>query len=249
ALAEFMFGTEDAMLPLDMSEFKDESSLNRLIGSPSGYVDSEAGGQLTERVRKQPYTIVLCEEVEKAHPRILDILLQVIEEGRLTDGRGNITYFSETVIILTSNLGAEELAVPVITDEVREAAMEEVRTFFRPEFLNRLDEIIMFNALTTEQLRDILHLLLRRENQMARERGLLLDFTDRAVEWMLAQNDEPEYGARPLRRIIRRYVREPLADFLLRANPPSSTHVTIDVDENGELHFAALTADGTEMKV
>ncbi|MFO7322628.1 MAG: ATP-dependent Clp protease ATP-binding subunit [Chloroflexota bacterium] len=249
ALAEFMFGTEDAMLPLDMSEFKDESSLNRLIGSPSGYVDSEAGGQLTERVRKQPYTIVLFDEVEKAHPRILDILLQVIEEGRLTDGRGNITYFSETVIILTSNLGAEELAVPVITDEVREAAMEEVRTFFRPEFLNRLDEIIMFNALTTEQLRDILHLLLRRENQMARERGLLLDFTDRAVEWMLAQNDEPEYGARPLRRIIRRYVREPLADFLLRANPPSSTHVTIDVDENGELHFAALTADGTEMKV
>ena len=158
ALAEFMFGSEEAMLPLDMSEFKDESSLNRLIGSPSGYVDSEAGGQLTERVRQQPYIIVLFDEVEKAHPRILDILLQVIEEGRLTDGRGQVTYFSETVIILTSNLGSQELAVPVITDEIRDGAMEEVRTYFRPEFLNRLDEIIMFNALSNEDLYNILKL-------------------------------------------------------------------------------------------
>jgi ATP-dependent Clp protease ATP-binding subunit ClpC len=248
ALAEFMFSSEDAMLPLDMSEFKDESSLNRLIGSPSGYVDSEAGGQLTERVRQQPYIIVLFDEVEKAHPRILDILLQVIEEGRLTDGRGNQTQFSETVIILTSNLGSQELAVPVITDEIREGAMEEVRTYFRPEFLNRLDEVIMFGALTNEDLYDILKLQLKKENKMAQERGLNLDFTEAAVQWMLAQNDEPEYGARPLRRIIRRFVREPLADFLLKANPPAGTNVRIDAPDASGLKFAALV-DGKEIAV
>ncbi|MBI1278098.1 MAG: AAA domain-containing protein [Anaerolineaceae bacterium] len=247
ALAEFMFGSEDAMLPLDMSEFKDESSLNRLIGSPSGYVDSEAGGQLTERVRQQPYIIVLFDEVEKAHPRIMDILLQVIEEGRLTDGRGNTTQFSESVIILTSNLGSEELAVPVVTDEVRETAMEEVRTWFRPEFLNRLDEIIMFHALATEDLHNILLLQLKGEKRMAGDRGLQLDFTDAAVEWMLAQNDEPEYGARPLKRIIRRFVREPLADFLLKVNPPPGTQVKVDADST-KLKFAALV-DGKEVTV
>lgn len=250
ALAEFMFGSEDAMLPLDMSEFKDESSLNRLTGSPSGYVDSEAGGQLTERVRQQPYTIVLFDEVEKAHPRIIDILLQVIEEGRLTDGRGNMTQFSETVIILTSNLGSQELAVPVITDDIRAQAMEAVREFFRPEFLNRLDEVIMFNALSTEDLDSILKLLLKKEAKMAAERGFTLEFSDKARSWMLAQNDEPEYGARPLRRIIRRYVREPLADFLLKSNPPAGTLVRVDAarGKNAGLKFGALI-DGKEIKV
>lgn len=250
ALAEFMFGTEDAMLPLDMSEFKDESSLNRLIGSPSGYVDSEAGGQLTERVRQQPYTIVLFDEVEKAHPRIMDILLQVIEEGRLTDGRGNMTQFSETVIILTSNLGSEYLAVPVITDEIREHTMEDVRNFFRPEFINRLDEVIMFNALSGEDLAAILRLLLNKETKMALERGLKLDFTAKAIDWMLAQNDEPEFGARPLRRIIRRFVREPLADFLLRVNPPTGTKIKVDAGRKTatELKFTAV-ADGKQIKV
>jgi ATP-dependent Clp protease ATP-binding subunit ClpC len=248
ALAEFMFGSEDAMLPLDMSEFKDESSLNRLIGSPSGYVDSEAGGQLTERVRQQPYIIVLFDEVEKAHQRIMDILLQVVEEGRLTDGRGNTTAFSETVIIMTSNLGSTELAVPVITDEVRDEAMEEVRTWFRPEFLNRLDEVVMFNALSPQVLHDILLLQLKKEGKMAAERGLNLDFTETAVTWMLAQNDEPEYGARPLRRIIRRFVREPLADFLLKVNPPAGTQVRIDAPDGDGLKFAALV-DGKEISV
>jgi ATP-dependent Clp protease ATP-binding subunit ClpB len=243
-----MFGSEDAMLPLDMSEFKDESSLNRLIGSPSGYVDSEAGGQLTERVRQQPYIIVLFDEVEKAHPRVMDILLQVIEEGRLTDGRGNPTQFSESVVILTSNLGAENLAVPVITDEIREEAMDQVRTWFRPEFLNRLDEVIMFKALSAEDLHSILLLLLKKETKMASERGLTLDFTDSAVQWMLDQNDEPEYGARPLRRIIRRFVREPLADFLLKVNPPAGTQVRVDAPDASGLKFAALV-DGKEMTV
>jgi ATP-dependent Clp protease ATP-binding subunit ClpC len=248
ALAEFMFGNEDAMLPLDMSEFQDESSLNRLIGSPTGYVGSEEGGQLTERVKRQPYIIVLFDEVEKAHPRVLDILLQMIEEGRLTDGRGNTTNFSETVIILTSNLGSEHLAVPVINDEIREEVMDEVRSFFRPEFLNRLDEVIMFSALTPEDLYNIIKLMLKKEGKMASDRGLKLEFSEEAVQWLLAQNDQPEYGARPLQRIIRRYVREPLADFLLRANPPAGTSVRIDSDTTG-LTFAAVAEDGKEYTV
>jgi ATP-dependent Clp protease ATP-binding subunit ClpC len=250
ALAEFMFGSEDAMLPLDMSEFKDEASLNRLLGSPSGYVDSEAGGQLTERVKQQPYIIVLFDEVDKAHPRILDILLQVIEEGRLTDGRGNPVNFSETVVILTSNLGAQHLAVPVITDEVREQAMDEVREWFRPEFLNRLDEVIMFNALSTDDLAAILKLLLRKEAKLGAERGLTLEFSEGAQAWMLAQNHEPEFGARPLRRIIRRSVREPLADFLLRSNPPPGTTVRIDGTPDADaLRFEAVAADGKVIRV
>lgn len=249
-LAEFMFGSEDAMLPLDMSEFKDESSINRLIGSPTGYIGSEEGGQLTERVRQQPYIIVLFDEVEKAHPRVLDILLQVIEEGRLTDGRGVTTRFSETVIILTSNIGSEHLSVPLLTDEIKESVMEEVREFLRPEFINRLDEVVMFNALDDDSLARIMRLLLKKEAKMAEERGLSLNFTDAAINYLLSLNDEPQYGARPLRRIIRRSVREPLADFLLRANPPAGTEVRISTNRkrNGGLKFAAIV-DGKEVAV
>ncbi|MBN1965467.1 MAG: ATP-dependent Clp protease ATP-binding subunit [Anaerolineae bacterium] len=233
ALAEFMFGDEDAMLQLDMSEFQNESTVNRLIGSPSGYVDSEAGGQLTERVKQQPYLIVLFDEVEKAHPRVIDILLQVLEEGRLTDGRGNPVSFSETVIIMTSNLGDEYLAEAELDDEAREGVMEAVNDHFRPEFLNRLDEIVIFHPLSEENLREILDLMLNSEIKLANQRGLSLDFTQRAKNWMLAQNDHPEWGARPLRRIIRRFVREPLADFLLQENPAAGTTVRISADKNG----------------
>ncbi len=250
ALAEFMFGSEDMLLPLDMSEFKDESSVNRLIGSPIGYVGSEEGGQLTERVRAQPYQIVLFDEIEKGHPRVLDLLLQVIEEGRLTDGRGNTTRFSETVIIMTSNIGSEHLAVPVLNDEIKDLVMQEVREFLRPEFINRLDEVVMFNALSEPVLADILRLLLKRERKLAEERGLKLTFTDSAIEYLLSLNDEPGYGARPLKRIIRRHVREPLADFLLKANPPNGTEVNISTvrKRGGGLKFSAIV-DGKEIAV
>ncbi len=242
ALAEFMFGSEDAMLQLDMSEFQNESTVNRLIGSPSGYVDSEAGGQLTERVRQQPYLIVLFDEVEKAHARVLDILLQVLEEGRLTDGRGNTANFSETVIIMTSNLGAEYLAVSEITEEVREAVMAEVHAHVRPEFLTRLDEIVIFHPLNDEHLAQILDLLLNAEARLAATRGLILEFTDRARRWMLEQNDHPEWGARPLRRIIRQHLREPLADFLLKENPGPGTAIQVTAGRNG-LIFKATTPE------
>ncbi|MEO8612673.1 MAG: ATP-dependent chaperone ClpB, partial [Chloroflexota bacterium] len=150
--------------------------------------------------------------------------------------------------ILTSNLGSQELAVPVITDEIREEAMGEVKTWFRPEFLNRLDEVIMFNALSGDSLAAILKLNLKSETKMAEDRGLKLEFTDAAQTWMLAQDDEPEYGARPLKRIIRRFVREPLADFLLKVNPPAGTLVRVDAPDNTALKFVALM-DGKEVTV
>lgn len=247
-LAQFMFGTEEAMLPLDMSEFKDESSINRLIGSPTGYVGSEDGGQLTEKVRQTPYIIVLFDEIEKAHPRIMDILLQVMEEGRLTDGRGVVTRFTDAVIILTSNIGSEYLSVPNLTEEIKEQVWEDLQdpsvSGLRPEFLNRLDEVVMFNALDDAALEEIMWLLLAKEQKLIAERGIDLTFTEGAVKYMLSLNDEPEYGARPLKRIIRRELREPLADFLLKANPGAGTEVNVSKSrkKDGGLKFTAEVA-------
>lgn len=251
-LAEFMFDSEDAMLPFDMSEFKDESSINRLLGSPTGYVGSEGGGQLTEKVRQQPYIIVLFDEIEKAHPRIMDILLQVFEEGRLTDGRGIQTRFSDAVVILTSNIGSEYLSVPHITPEIEEQVWDILRdpeeSGLRPEFLNRLDEIVMFNSLGDDALESIMWLLLRKEQSLLAERGLTLNFTEGAVNYMLSLNDEPQYGARPLKRIIRRSLREPLANFLLKANPGPGTEVNVSKSrkKDGGLRFSA-TVEGEEV--
>ena len=242
-LADFMFGSEETLFPLDMSEYKDESSINRLIGSAVGYVGSDEGGQLTERIRQQPYTIVLLDEIEKSHPRIMDVLLQVMEEGRLTDGRGNIARFSEAVVIMTSNIGSEHLMVRHITDELRERIMDQVLDFLRPEFVNRLDEVILFNALSDDDFVLILDLLIEKENKLARERGLELTFNAAAKQWLLEQNDEPEYGARPLRRILRRNLREPLADFLLRYNPPEGTEVQIGASPDGGLEFSFESDD------
>jgi ATP-dependent Clp protease ATP-binding subunit ClpC len=232
ALAEFLFGDEDATVALDMSEYQQEHTVNRLIGAPPGYVGYESGGQLTDAVRDRPYTVVLFDEVEKAHPRVLDILLQVMEEGRLTDGQGRTAVFSEAVIIMTSNLGSEYLVEPVLTDPARELVMAEVRSTFRPEFLNRLDEIILFHPLSQDQLRQILGLLLKKEAKLLEGRGIDLEVSEAARTLMLAQNDHPEWGARPLRRIIGRSLREPLADYLLAADPPSGTQVIVDADDS-----------------
>jgi ATP-dependent Clp protease ATP-binding subunit ClpC len=234
ALAEFMFGSEDAMLALDMSEYQDESSVNRLIGAPPGYVGYEGGGQLTDHVRENPYTVVLIDEVEKAHPRVLDVLLQVMDEGRLTDGQGRQATFSEAVIIMTSNLGSRYMLVPQIGERERELVMDEVRNFFRPEFLNRLDEIILFHQLTPEQLALILDLMLKTELRLAANQDIDLAITDAAKEWLLDQNDQPQFGARPLRRIIGRYLREPLADFLLsQSREGGQKTIIVDTDEKG----------------
>jgi ATP-dependent Clp protease ATP-binding subunit ClpC len=239
ALAEFLFGDEEATVALDMSEYQQEHTVNRLIGAPPGYVGYESGGQLTDAVRDKPYTVVLFDEVEKAHPRVLDILLQVMEEGRLTDGQGRTASFSEAVIIMTSNLGSEYLTEPVLTDAAREQVMRLVKTTFRPEFLNRLDEIILFHPLSQEQLRLILGLMLKKETKLLEARGVSLHVSEDACTWMLAQNDHPEWGARPLRRIIRRYLREPLADYLLESDPEPGTTVRVDAGDPGLTFEAA----------
>jgi ATP-dependent Clp protease ATP-binding subunit ClpB len=181
---------------------------------------------------KSPYAVVLFDEVEKAHPRILDILLQVMEEGRLTDGQGRIANFAETVILLTSNLGSHYLGDLSLGESAREMAMNEVRQFFRPEFLNRLDEIVLFKSLSPDTLRKVLDLMVAREVKLAQERGITLELTPTAREWVLAQNDHPEWGARPLRRILQRSVREKLADYLLTLDTPPSKVVVDAADGN-----------------
>jgi ATP-dependent Clp protease ATP-binding subunit ClpC len=233
ALAEFMFEDENAMLQLDMSEYMDENSVSRLIGAPPGYVGYEGGGQLTDRVREQPYIVVLFDEIEKGHPRVLDLLLQVMEEGRLTDSQGNLATFSEAVVILTSNLGARHLSTRTITEEIEAQVMEEVKEVLRPEFINRLDDVIMFHPLADEDLAKIFDLLLKKEGQLASAQGLELEVTTEARQWMLAQNDEPQFGARPLRRILQRHLREPLADYLLKENPKHGQRVIVGATEQG----------------
>ncbi len=233
ALGEFMFGSEDQMVVLDMSEYQQEHAVSRLIGAPPGYVGYEGGGQLTEQVRARPYTVVLFDEVEKAHPRVLDVLLQIMEEGRLTDGQGRVVSFAETVIIMTSNLGAEYLETVEMTDTVRDLVMGRVKEFFRPEFLNRLDEVVIFLPLTGDQLGQILGLMLKKEGKLLDARGMTLRVTDAAQAWLLAQNDHPEWGARPLRRIIQRYLREPLADRMLADDPAPGTVVSVDAGAAG----------------
>jgi ATP-dependent Clp protease ATP-binding subunit ClpC len=240
ALAEFMFATENALIALDMSEYMDDSSVNRLIGSPPGYVGHEAGGQLTDAVKKQPYSVVLFDEVEKASIKVFDVLLQVLDEGRLTSGQGETVSFSESVILMTSNIGSRFLADPDIDEaEARAAAEDAVKQHFRPEFLNRLDDIIFFHLLSDENLRDILTLLLRNEEKLLAGRGLDLDISDPAKTWLLAQNDHPEWGARPLRRIIQKHVREPMADFLLQEDPPPG--VTIKIHKQGKSNQLKFT--------
>ena len=246
ALAEFLFGTEEAMLTLDMSEYQGEGSVNRLIGAPPGYVGYEGGGQLTDYVRERPYTVVLLDEVEKAHARVFDVLLQVLEEGRLTDGKGRLATFSETVIIMTSNLGARHLLTPVIGERERELVMGEVFSFFRPEFLNRLDDIIFFHQLTPEHLAKILDLMLKNEFRLAEEQGLRLAVTQEAKQWMLAQNDQPEFGARPLRRIISRHLREPLANFLLTEHEGGEATIIVDAKDGGRDGLRFEIGDGAE---
>lgn len=242
ALADFMFGSEDAMVVLDMSEYQQEHAVSRLVGAPPGYVGYEGGGQLTERVRNKPYTVVLFDEVEKAHPRVLDVLLQMMEEGRLTDGQGRVVSFAETVIILTSNLAADILETTELSETRRELALLRVKEFFRPEFLNRLDEIVLFLPLTGEQLAQILGLMLKKEERLLEARGLRLEISEAAKAWLLAQNDHPEWGARPLRRIIQRYLREPLADRMLTEDPSAGTTISVDAGEAG-LVFAITRKD------
>jgi ATP-dependent Clp protease ATP-binding subunit ClpB len=243
ALAEFLFGDESQMIRLDMSEYADRHTVARMIGAPPGYVGYEEGGQLTEAVRRRPESLVLFDEVEKAHPDVLTILLQVLEDGRLTDGKGRTVDFRQTVIIMTSNVGTQLLSAvqSPLDDAIRETLKTELRRHFRVEFLNRIDAIIFFRFLAPEDLARILDLMLAKAVARAAEQGLAVELTPPAKEWLLAQNEEPELGARPLRRIVQQYIEDALVDRLVRGELRSGQAVRVDAGADG-LTFSPVVA-------
>ncbi len=236
ALAEFLFDDESAMLRVDMSEYMEKHAVSRLIGAPPGYVGYDEGGSLTESVRRRPYQIILFDEVEKAHPDVFNILLQVLDDGRLTDGQGRTVDFRNTLIVLTSNLGAEFLAEAkgeTIPPKVRDAVMEEVKRAFRPEFLNRLDEIILFNRLQKSQMRAIVEIQLQRLRDRLAERKITLVLDDKALDWLADKGFDPAYGARPLKRVIQKDLQNTLAEKLLAGGISDGSTVNVTAWEGG----------------
>ncbi|MGV9295598.1 ATP-dependent chaperone ClpB [Amycolatopsis sp. NPDC003676] len=232
ALAEFLFDDERAMQRIDMSEYSEKHSVARLVGAPPGYVGYDQGGQLTEAVRRRPYTVVLLDEVEKAHPDVFDVLLQVLDDGRLTDGQGRTVDFRNTILILTSNLGSQAIADPSLDErQRRDAVMEVVQRQFKPEFLNRLDDIVVFHALGTEQLTSIVDIQVARLAKRLAQRRLHLEVTDGAREWLALNGFDPIYGARPLRRLVQSAIGDQLAKQLLSGEVRDGDTVRVDLPE------------------
>jgi ATP-dependent Clp protease ATP-binding subunit ClpB len=232
ALAEFLFDDESAMVRIDMSEYMEKHSVARLIGAPPGYVGYEEGGSLTEAVRRRPYQIILFDEVEKAHPDVFNVLLQVLDDGRLTDGQGRTVDFRNTLIVLTSNLGSEALArLPERADVsvAREAVMEAVRAAFRPEFLNRLDEILLFRRLSRDDMKGVVTIQTERLKKLLVERKISIDLDSSAMTWLGNSGYDPVYGARPLKRVIQRELQNPLAQAILEGRIPDGSHVHVTV--------------------
>jgi ATP-dependent Clp protease ATP-binding subunit ClpB len=239
SLADFLFDDERAMVRIDMSEYSERHSVARLIGAPPGYVGYEEGGQLTEAVRRRPYSVVLLDEVEKAHPETFDILLQVLDDGRLTDGQGRTVDFRNVILVLTSNLGSQYLIDPLLADEAKhEAVMAAVRAAFKPEFLNRLDEVVVFDALSTHELASIVELQVAALARRLGDRRITLEVTDAAREWLAVTGYDPAYGARPLRRLIQREIGDRLARALLAGEVRDGDTVTVDRD--GEANALVL---------
>ena len=253
ALAWFLFDDEDALLRIDMSEYHEHHTVSRLFGAPPGYVGYEQGGQLTEAVRRRPYRVVLFDEIEKAHPEVLHALLQILDDGRLTDGQGRTVDFRNAVIIMTSNVGTQFAkkggALGFIKagegsveedNEARHRIEKALKEVFRPEFINRVDEIIIFNKLTLEEVGRIVNLQMKEIAERLEEQGLLVELTDAAREWLAKEGYDPQFGARPLRRALQRYVESPLSIQLLRGDYQSGDHVLVDVGEEGKLIFSRL---------
>ena len=242
-LAEALFGDEAAMVRIDMSEFQERHTVSRLVGAPPGYVGYEEAGQLTERVRRRPYSVLLLDEIEKAHPDVFNILLQILDDGRLTDSQGRTVDFKNAVIIMTSNMGAERIQAHARKkesfEELKEDMVQIVRHHLRPEFVNRIDEIIVFRALTKEQIADIARLLLERTRRRLRAQDVELKFTQEAVNLVATEGFDPEFGARPLRRTIQRKVDNELSRMLLEGSLNSGDRVVVGV-EDGKLSFEAL---------
>ncbi|MDI5971269.1 AAA family ATPase [Streptomyces sp. SL13] len=244
ALADFLFDDERAMVRIDMSEYGEKHSVARLVGAPPGYIGYEEGGQLTEAVRRRPYTVVLLDEVEKAHPEVFDVLLQVLDDGRLTDGQGRTVDFRNTILILTSNLGSQYLVNPELTDEAkREGVLNTVRQAFKPEFLNRLDDVVVFGALLEPELKRIAGLQIGRLRDRLRERRLELEITDEALAWLAHEGNDPAYGARPLRRLVQTAIGDRLARSILSGEVRDGDTVRVsraDGDSEGHLEVAPV---------
>jgi ATP-dependent Clp protease ATP-binding subunit ClpC len=244
-LAKFMFGDADAVITIDMSEYMEKHNASRLVGAPPGYVGYEEGGQLTEKVRRRPYSVVLLDEIEKAHPDVFNMLLQIMEEGRLTDSFGRHVDFRNAVLIMTSNVGSHlitggaglgfgktdsKASQKDRAEKMKVDVMGEVERQFRPEFLNRVDELVVFNSLTEDDLRRIVHLQLAEVLDRARNKGMFLELDDLAIKFLITHGFDPDYGARPLRRAIERYVEDPLAEEVLRLGEAVNLRVAISVD-------------------
>ncbi len=242
ALAQYLFDDDSAMVRIDMSEFMEKHSVSRLIGAPPGYVGYDEGGVLTEAVRRRPYQVVLFDEVEKAHSDVFNVLLQVLDDGRLTDGQGRVVDFSNTLIILTSNLGSQFLAALGDDEDVEKAepaVMEIVRGHFRPEFLNRLDEIILFHRLAAQHMAPIVDIQVGRVQKLLKDRKIVIALSDKAKAWLGRVGYDPVYGARPLKRAIQRHLQDPLADLLLRGEVPDGSTVKVD-EGDGALKFVVM---------
>jgi ATP-dependent Clp protease ATP-binding subunit ClpC len=257
-LAQFLFGSEKALIRFDMSEFMEKHSVSKLIGSPPGYVGYEEGGQLTERVKRSPYSVVLLDEIEKAHPDVYNLLLQVFEDGHLTDGLGNAVDFKNTIIVMTSNIGAKHLQKQqglgfqttdenMVLDKMEELVRGEVKKTFNPEFLNRLDEIIIFTSLSNADLMQILELLVQQLNINLVHKAITLSVTDDAKQWILEKTStERSYGARPLRRALQRYVEDPLSEALIAGGIVQRPAFLEVYMENNQLFYRSVSADGVE---
>ena len=243
ALAEFLFDDEQAMVRIDMSEYQEKHTVSRMIGAPPGYVGYEEAGQLTEAVRRRPYAVVLLDEIEKAHPDVLNVLLQLLDDGRLTDGKGRTVDFRNTVVIMTSNLGSHLITEQTmgeggtIDEGTRRLVNEALREHFRPEFLNRIDEIIFFHALGREHLKKIIDIQLAGLVKRLEDRKIHVQLTDKAKEYLVHEGYDPTYGARPLKRTIQRQVLDPLALQVLEGNFLEGDTVSVDAVPGGALSF------------
>jgi len=234
ALAEFLFDDERAMVRVDMSEYSEKHSVARLVGAPPGYVGYEEGGQLTEAVRRRPYSVILLDEVEKAHPEVFDVLLQVLDDGRLTDGQGRTVDFRNSIVILTSNMGSQFLIdTDVPFDERKDQVLAVVRQQFRPEFLNRLDAMVMFNPLDREELMRIARIQIEQLQRRLDERRISIELTEDARQWLVNTGFDPIYGARPLRRLVQTAVGDKLAVAILSGDIKDGDLVTVGADPDG----------------
>jgi ATP-dependent Clp protease ATP-binding subunit ClpB len=244
ALAAFLFDDESAMVRIDMSEYMEKHSVARLIGAPPGYVGYEEGGALTEAVRRRPYQVVLFDEIEKAHPDVFNVLLQVLDDGRLTDGQGRTVDFRNVLIVMTSNLGSEylvNLREGEDTKTVEKEVMGVVRGHFRPEFLNRVDEIILFHRLRREDMGEIVDIQLRRLNRLLEDRKIGLSLDAKARQWLAEKGYDPTYGARPLKRVIQKWVQDPLAQMLLAGEISDGSTIKLSASQG------RLTINGKEV--